>query len=124
LFLSFGLDREVLRILAVSFESQPPATFSATPGWVEPVLRVSSLAWRTGLRLAFPAIAVLTVADLAMALTGRIHSQLQLLSLAFPVKVLAAVLVLAATLSSFPLLYEHAAKEALQAVRVIAGAGR
>jgi flagellar biosynthesis protein FliR len=59
-----------------------------------------------------------------MALTGRIHSQLQLLSLAFPVKVLAAVLVLAATHSSFPLLYEHAAKEALQAVRVIAGAGR
>jgi len=124
LFLSFGLDREVLRVLAVSFESQAPATFSANPSWVEPMLRISSLAWRIGLRLALPAVAVLTVADLAMALTGRIHSQLQLLSLAFPVKVLAAVLVLSATLPSFPVVYEYAATEALQAIRAVAGVGR
>jgi flagellar biosynthesis protein FliR len=40
--------------------------------------------------------------DVALALMGRLNAQLQLLSLAFPAKMLTALFVLAAVLSLYP----------------------
>jgi flagellar biosynthesis protein FliR len=40
--------------------------------------------------------------DVALALMGRLNAQLQLLSLAFPAKMLTALFVLAAALSLYP----------------------
>ena len=45
-----------------------------------------------GLRLALPVVALLVMVDVALALLGRLNPQLQLLSLAFPVKMLTALL--------------------------------
>jgi flagellar biosynthesis protein FliR len=49
-----------------------------------------------------PAVALLVLGDIVMALLGRLHQQIQLLTLSFPVKMLAALLVLALTAGVFP----------------------
>ena len=46
------------------------------------------------MRLALPVVALLVMVDVALALLGRLNQQLQLLSLAFPAKMLTALLVL------------------------------
>jgi len=45
-------------------------------------------------RLALPCLALLVLADLALALLGRLNAQLQLLTLAFPLKMMAALILL------------------------------
>ena len=73
----------------------------------------------TGLRLAFPALALLALVDLSLALLGRLTAQLQLLTLSFPLKMLAAVGVLALIAPLFPRLlgaYGHEISAALKAV--------
>ncbi len=47
-----------------------------------------------GVRLALPVVALLVMVDIALALLGRLNAQLQLLSLAFPAKMLVALLML------------------------------
>lgn len=62
-----------------------------------------------GLRLAFPVIALLLFIDISLALLGRLNSQLQLLSLSFPIKMLVALAVLAITSPAIPVIYESTA---------------
>lgn len=96
MFFAFGLDREVIRAFARSLEAAPPGEwFPAAAGW-EAVRRLGAGMFRTGVRLALPVLALLALTDIALALLGRVNAQLQLLTLAFPVKMLAAVAVLAA----------------------------
>ena len=42
----------------------------------------------TGMRLALPMVAILLLVDISLALLGRVNAQLQLLTIAFPVKML------------------------------------
>ena len=55
-----------------------------------------------GVRLALPVVALLVMVDVALALLGRLNSQLQLLTLAFPAKMLAALLMLSWIAAVFP----------------------
>jgi flagellar biosynthetic protein FliR len=102
LFFALGLEREVLRILAASLESWPPGTWLLTAPSAEALLRAGGGIFSVGLRLAMPAVALLVLGDIVMALLGRLHQQIQLLTLSFPVKMLAALLVLALTAGVFP----------------------
>jgi flagellar biosynthetic protein FliR len=102
LFFAFGFHREVLRIFARSLETLPPGAFLLTPATAEAFLRLGGGIFTTGLRLALPVVALLLTVDLALALLGRINSQLQLLTLAFPAKMLAALALLAVAVSIFP----------------------
>ena len=88
LFFATGLDREVIRIFALSLEKWPAGSFVLTRGAAEQVLSAGSVMFSTALRLAFPMIAVLAMVDISLALLGRVNSQLQLLTVAFPVKML------------------------------------
>jgi flagellar biosynthesis protein FliR len=94
LFFAIGLDREVLRVFATSLISVPAGTFTLTRGAAERLLSAAEIMFSSGLRLAFPVIAVLAMVDISLALLGRINSQLQLLTIAFPVKMLLALTVL------------------------------
>jgi flagellar biosynthetic protein FliR len=67
----------------------------------------------TGLRLALPVVALLILIDFALALVGRVQQQLQLLSLAFPVKMAAALALLAALAPVVPKLFGTAAEQTL-----------
>lgn len=86
LFFAMGLDRDVLRIFARSLEICPPGTFTLTRNAVESTLLAGSTMFSTGLRLALPILAVMVMVDLSVALLGRVNSQLQLMTIAFPVK--------------------------------------
>lgn len=122
LFFAFGLDREVIRAFARSLETAPPGEwFPVAAGW-EAVRRLGDGMFRTGVRLALPALALLALTDTALALVGRINAQLQLLTLAFPVKMLAALAVLAALAPVFVRVLGAYAGQIAAGLRAVAGA--
>ena len=90
-----GLDRQVLRIFAQSLETFPPGAFVLRLSSAQAILGRGAGMFSTGVRLAMPVLALLAVVDIALALLGRVHAQLQLLTLAFPVKMLAGLALLA-----------------------------
>ena len=102
MFFALGLDREILRLFARSLDKVPVGTYIFGPSSAESLIRLGSSLFSTGVRLALPVVALLVMVDVALALLGRLNSQLQLLSLAFPVKMLIALLVLSWVAALFP----------------------
>lgn len=105
IFFASGLHREVLRILVRTLETYPPGTFSLSRGFAAQILEAGSLMFSTGLRLALPVIAVLILIDISLALLGRVNAHLQLLTLSFPIKMLAGLFLLAWTTLLFPTVF-------------------
>ena len=97
LFFALGLDREILRLFALSLERVPAGAYVFGLATAEPLIRLGATLFSVGVRLALP-----VVADIALALLGRINAQLQLLSLAFPAKMLTALLLLSWISAMFP----------------------
>ena len=62
-----------------------------------------------------------SVVDIAFALFGRLHAQLQMHSLAFPAKMLATLGMLAALCRVFPSVYEGIAAQGVAALVRLAG---
>jgi flagellar biosynthetic protein FliR len=81
------------------------------------VLRVGSAMFSTGFRLALPVIAVLTMVDISLALLGRVNAQLQLLTIAFPVKMIVALMLLGWLALLLPVLFRAGAGPAFVAAR-------
>ena len=102
LFFALGLDREILRLFARSLEKVPVGSYVFSPASAQSLIRLGSGLFSVGLRLALPVIALLVMVDVALALLGRLNAQLQLLLLAFPVKMLTALLVLSWVAALFP----------------------
>lgn len=109
LFFTLGLDREVLRVFAHSLAVHPAGTFLLKPATAQMMLHLGSSMFSTGLRLALPVVVLLLLVDIALALMGRMHQQLQLLALAFPVKMLATLAFLAVILAFFLPVFRAAA---------------
>ena len=59
------------------------------------------------MRLALPIAGMLLLVDLALALVGRINAQVQMVTVAFPLKMGLALSMLAWTLVAFPRVYEQ-----------------
>ena len=105
LFFAFGFDRQVIRILAKSFESTPGGAYALNSSIVEAITRLGSGIFVTGLQLAAPVLALLLLLDIAFAVLGRLQTQLQLLSLSFSMKMLAGLVFLTVILSIFPAVF-------------------
>jgi flagellar biosynthetic protein FliR len=105
LFFATGLDRDVLHILSRSLETYPAGSFALTRGTATQMLSMGSTMFSTGLRLAMPMVAVLVMVDISLALLGRVNAQLQLLHIAFPVKMLVGLAMLGWLALLFPVLY-------------------
>ncbi|MGA1997702.1 MAG: flagellar biosynthetic protein FliR [Bryobacteraceae bacterium] len=101
-FFALGFDRQVLRLLAESLERipDPAREFSRASAGIL-VDMVGSLL-SVGVRLALPVVAVLVLVDVALALLGRLNSQVHMMPLSFPIKMLAALLVLVCVVPLFP----------------------
>ena len=121
LFFVLGLHREVLRIFCRSLETQPPGAFALTAVTADSVIRLSSSIFTTGLKLALPMIALMVMVDIALALLGRINAQLQLLTLAFPAKMLAALALLSAMAGIIPRVYMGYAEHLFGALSGLVG---
>ena len=92
-FLGLGLDREVIRTLAYSLEAHPAGAWMTRPA-AEAMLRLGGDMLALAVRLALPAIALLVLVDLALGLMGRLNAQLHLMTLAFPIKMTVALVLL------------------------------
>lgn len=116
LFFTLGVDRELIRILAGSFEKFPVGSWVPAAANLDGIVRLGAGMFTMGLRLAMPVIALLLLIDVALALLGRIQQQLQLLSLAFPAKMLAALALLAVLAPAIARVFETAAGRTIAAL--------
>jgi flagellar biosynthesis protein FliR len=121
LFFSLGLDREVLRLFAESLSRIPPGAYHPGPGQAEAIIRLGASLFSVGVRMALPVVALLILVDVALALLGRLNAQLQLLSLAFPAKMLTALAMLSAVAALFPRIAFHLAGQAWGAMHKALG---
>jgi flagellar biosynthetic protein FliR len=119
LFFALGMDREVVRAFAHSLETFPPGAPIPPGPSLEVLTRLGAGMFTTGLRLALPALALLTLVDVALALLGRLNAQLQLLTLSFPLKMLAAIAVLAWTAPLFPRLLNAYGQEIVAGLKAV-----
>ncbi len=119
LIFTLGIDRELIRILAQSFERFPAGTWAPSLQSIDGIVRLGSSMLSLGVRFALPVIALLLLIDVALGLLGRIQQQLQLLSLAFPAKMAAATALLAILAPTMPRLFEISAGHTLTALRQV-----
>lgn len=113
LFFAAGLERQLLRALASSLQTQPAGLFHARQSVVEGFIRLGSDVFVLGLRLALPEIALLVLIDICFGILGRMLPQIQFLLLSFPVKMLGGIVFLALSLSVFPTIWAGVAGHAL-----------
>jgi flagellar biosynthesis protein FliR len=108
LFFAFGLDRQIVQVLARSLEKIPSGTYALSLPAVEAITRLGSAIFSTGLQLAIPVMALLLLLDIAFAVLGRLQTQLQLLSLSFSVKMMVGIAFLAGVVSMYPAVFGKA----------------
>lgn len=104
-FFSMGLHRFVISAFAYSLTKYPPGAFAVTGDMAVTVVRVGSSLFAVGVRLAFPIVALLFMAEIALALIGRVNSQLHMSAHSFPMKIMIALLMLGSVLLVTPQLY-------------------
>jgi flagellar biosynthetic protein FliR len=102
LFFALGLDREILKLFALSLDKVPPGAYVMGPLSAQLLIKLGSSLFSVGVRIALPIVALLVMLDVSLALMGRLNSQLQLVSVAFPAKMLTALLVLTWVAALFP----------------------
>ena len=124
LFFSLGMDRQVLRVFADSLREHPPGSLALSIGAAQPILGLGAGMFSIAVRLALPVVALLLLVDLSLALLGRINAQLQLLLLAFPVKMLLSMALLGAIAVVMPVLYRTAAEPTFRVLEELLGAAR
>jgi flagellar biosynthetic protein FliR len=116
LFLVLGFDREMLRVLAASFERFPAGSWAPSAASLDGIVRLGSGMLVTGIRLALPVTALLLLIDVSIALLGRMQQQLQLLSLTMPAKMLATLVLLAALAPVLPRIFSSTAERSFTAL--------
>ena len=114
LFFSLGVHRQILRLLARSFDVFSPEHTSVAGASVHSLITLGGMMFTTGLRLGLPVLALLLLTELALGVLGRLHGQLQLLTLTFPVKTALSFAFLAAILTRWPALYEETARRVFE----------
>ena len=121
LFFAMGIDREILRSLARSLESHPAGSFAITQPMAAMMARLTAEILSSGIRLALPVVALLMLVDFALALVGRLNTHLQLMLLAFPVKMLATLAAMSSLAVLFPRVYAATARHTLSAIARLLG---
>jgi flagellar biosynthetic protein FliR len=116
LFFSLGIHRELFRLLAYSFDVFSPDKNVLNQASLSTVVSLGATMFATGLRLGFPVVALLLLAEVALAVLGRLHSQLHLIMLTFPIKTALSFAFLAAIMVRWPALYEQTARRVFQAL--------
>jgi len=121
LFFALGLDRRLLGVLSLSLQTHPPGTFAMSQPNAQALVMLGSGVFSTGIRLVLPLMTLLFLIDLSIGLLGRVNSQLQMIAIAFPVKMLVAMGVLSFLLLLAPRLYQQSANMAFGALEKALG---
>jgi flagellar biosynthetic protein FliR len=117
--LLFGTEMhlEIIRAFALSLQLHPAGTWSLGPAMIPAVLSLFQAMLSAGVRLALPVMASLVLIDLALALAGRVTSHLQLVMLAFPLKMIVALLLIAWLLRFLPSIFLELSTRGLESIR-------
>lgn len=121
LFFAMGFDRVVLTILARSLETHPPGAFVASRANIEALVLLGSSIFSTGVHLALPLMTLLFLIDLSIGLLGHLNSQLQLIALAFPAKMITALAALSFLVLLIPKLYQQLGEASFTALGRLLG---
>jgi flagellar biosynthetic protein FliR len=119
LFFATGLDRQILLAVGQSLSSQVPGHIAISPSLVNRMIQLGSTIFSTGLRLVLPLLSLLLMVEISLALLARLNSQLHLMMLARPIKMLLALALFAWLLLIFPKVFNQSAGPAMQLVRSI-----
>jgi flagellar biosynthetic protein FliR len=122
LFFATGMDRQILRAFADSLSSQPPGHFSVSGPMVARMIQAGASIFSTGLRLVLPLLALLLMVEISLALLARLNSQLHLMQLAFPIKMLLTLILLGWLLLIFPQVMAQSATRTMQLIRSLLAA--
>ena len=114
LFFVLGLDQRVVAAIADGMRPERAGTLAMLDAGV--IARLGAQTLAAGLKLALPVMGFLLLVDLCVALVSRLNAQLQMLSVSFPLKMLAAFLLFALTLRTWPALLENAAAQVIAAL--------
>jgi flagellar biosynthetic protein FliR len=117
LFFATGIDRDILRVFAHSLDLWPAGAFVLTRGAAAQVLTLGGAMIGVGLRLALPMIAILVMVDISLALLGRVNAQLQLITIAFPVKMMVGLALLGWLAVLLPTLFHSGMDASFSAIR-------
>jgi flagellar biosynthetic protein FliR len=117
LFFCFGLDHLAIRTFTYSLRTFPPGQFALSPNLARAVIALSANIFIVGLKLSLPVIAVLLTIELAMAVVGRLSTQLHLANSATSIKMLLTLLILISVLRVIPSLYEGFASQIFGFIR-------
>ncbi|MBI2689762.1 MAG: flagellar biosynthetic protein FliR [Acidobacteria bacterium] len=124
LFLAMGFDTVLFRFLLAGVQTVAPGHWTLTPQHASAVMALFPQLFSDAIRCAIPVVAILFVIDTALALLSRIQPQLQLLSLSFPLKMLASMVLLAVGTPMLPAVVERAAVRSLAAMQMLMGGPR
>jgi flagellar biosynthesis protein FliR len=116
LFFSLGIHRQLLLLLARSFDLFSPDRNVLNLPSARILVNLGANMFATGLRLGLPVVALLLLTELALGVLGRLHAQLHLMTLSFPVKTALSFAFLAAILIRWPTLYAQTAQGIFQAL--------
>ena len=108
LFFATGLDRIVLVSFAKSLIAFPPGGFEISATMAAKIIPIGSTIFATGMLTVLPVIAFLLMVDLALGMLGRLNAQLQLLTLALPLKLMSTMVLIAWLMLLMPRIYDHA----------------
>ena len=122
LFFATGMDRQILRAFADSLSAHPPGHFAVSAPMVTRMIQASSSIFVTGLRLVLPLLALLLMVEISLALLTRLNSQLQLMQLSFPIKMLLSLILLGWLLLVFPQVFAQSASRAMQLINSLLAA--
>jgi flagellar biosynthesis protein FliR len=117
LFFCLGLDQMAIRTFVYSLRSFPPGQFVLTAGIARAVITLSANIFTVGLKLALPAVALLLTTEVALAVVGRLSTQLQLGANATSIKMLLTLLILVSVLKVAPQLYEGFSSQVLEFIQ-------
>ncbi len=117
LFFTTGLHRTIIRVFAVTLSTYPPGRFELSKDLANTVIRLSADTFTYGLRIAVPIMGLLLMADIALALIGRLNSQIHLSMQAFPAKMMLSLLALVSVFVAVPVLYQSFATHVFEAIR-------
>jgi flagellar biosynthesis protein FliR len=123
LFFALRGDHLLIRVLARSFREWPPGAIPVGHLTVAGIARAGTLMLDTALGFALPLIALLLLIDLALGVVTRAHAQLQLISIAFPVKMLLAMFTIVALLPAWTKLFTTKMSAIEQGLRSLLTAG-
>jgi len=121
LFFAFDLHLHLFQALAGSLDHWPLGRFTTEPRDGLMLVELGAAMFDSAVRLALPIVAVLLLIDLTLGLLNQINSRVQLLTLAFPAKIVAAIALLYPVLLAAPRLFHDLAERAFEAIAILSG---